>query len=65
MGGARLPGIVEFPTIDQQAVQEFGEVFTNEPERRHLAEYLTGLLVAEKKNVTGSHYEFGQIREAA
>ena len=56
-------GIIEFPTIVQQGVQEFGEVFTNEPERRHLAEYLTGLLVAEKKNVTGINAEFAQTTD--
>ena len=44
-----MPGIVEFPTIVQQAVEQFGAVFANEPERRHFAEYLTGLLVAAKK----------------
>ena len=43
-----MPGIVEFPTIVEEAVKEFGELFANEPERRHFAEYLTGLLVAAK-----------------
>jgi len=53
-----MPGIVEFPTIVQQAAQQFVAIFANEPERRHFAEYLTGLLVAAKKNVSGINAEF-------
>ena len=53
-----MPGIVEFPTIVQQAVAQFGSHFANEPERRHFAEYLTGLLVAERKTVLGINSEF-------
>lgn len=53
-----MPAIIEFPTLVQAAVQEFGEVFANEPERRHFAEYLTGLLVAERKTVSGINREF-------
>jgi SRSO17 transposase len=53
-----MPGIVEFPTLVQQAVEQFGAVFANAPERRHFAEYLTGLLVAAKKNITGINAEF-------
>jgi hypothetical protein len=53
-----MPAIVEFPTLVTAAVQEFGEVFANEPERRHFAEYLTGLLVAERKTVSGINREF-------
>ena len=30
-----MPAIIEFPTIVQHAVKEFGVVFANEPERRH------------------------------
>ena len=55
-----MPSIIEFPTIVQQAVEQFGAVFANEPERRHFAEYLTGLLVAAKKNVTGINAEFAE-----
>jgi hypothetical protein len=53
-----MPAIVEFPTLVTAAVQEFGEVFANEPERRHFAEYLRGLLVAERKTVSGMNREF-------
>lgn len=53
-----MPAIIAFPTIVTEAVAQFGHLFSNEPERVHLAEYLTGLLVAEKKNVTGINREF-------
>lgn len=53
-----MPAIVAFPTIVEHAVKEFGVVFANEPERRHFAEYLTGLLVAERKSVSGINSEF-------
>ena len=53
-----MPTIVDFPTIVKDAVNVFGEVFANEPERRHFAEYLTGLMVAEKKTVSGINREF-------
>lgn len=58
-----MPGIIEFPTIVQQAVEQFGSVFANDPERRHFAEYLTGLLVAEKKNVSGINAEFAETTD--
>ena len=53
-----MPAIVEFPAIVQDAVERFGPVFANEPERRHFAEHLTGLMVAEKKNVARINSEF-------
>lgn len=53
-----MPLIVEFPTVVQEAVAEFGHFFANEPERVHFAEYLTGLLVADKKNVSAIAREF-------
>lgn len=40
-----MPAIVDFPTIVKEALDEFGHLFANEPERIHFAEYLTGLLV--------------------
>ena len=53
-----MPAIVEFPTVIQQALEQFGPLFANEPERRHFAEYLTGLMVAEKKNVNAINRQF-------
>ncbi|MGH9840654.1 MAG: IS701 family transposase [Blastocatellia bacterium] len=58
-----MPGIVEFPTIVERAAQQFGAVFANAPERRHFAEYLTGLLVAAKKNVSGINAEFAETTD--
>jgi hypothetical protein len=55
-----MPAIIELPTLVQEAVEQCGTVFTNEPERRHLAEYLRGLLVAEKQTVSGINAEFAQ-----
>jgi len=53
-----MPAIIEFPTIVEKAVKQFGFVFANEPERRHFAEYLTGLLIADCKTVSGINSEF-------
>jgi DDE family transposase len=58
-----MPAIIEFPTIVEHAVEQFGALFANAPERRHFAEYLTGLLVAAKKNVSGINAEFAQTTD--
>ena len=58
-----MPGIIEIPTIVERAVKEFGDLFLNEPERRHFAEYLTGLLIAERKSVSGINSEFAQTTD--
>jgi len=50
---ALMPTIVDFPTLVKEAVDIFGDLFANEPARRHFAAYLTGLMVAEKKTVSG------------
>ena len=53
-----MPAIVDFPTIVQEALAVFGDVFDTEAARRHFAEYLTGLIVAENKTVSGINREF-------
>jgi hypothetical protein len=53
-----MPTIVDFPTIVKQALEVFGDLFDNEPARRHFAEYLTGLMVAERKTISGINREF-------
>lgn len=53
-----MPTIVDFPTIVKQALEVFGDLFDNAPARRHLAESLTGLMVAERKTVSGINREF-------
>src|SRR5262249_28534897 len=58
MEAASMPTIVDFPTIVQEALAVFGDVFDTEAARRHFAEYLTGLMVAERKTVSGINREF-------
>ena len=53
-----MPAIVEFPSIVQDALDSFGDLFANRPEREHLAEYLTGLMVADRKNVSAISRQF-------
>ena len=53
-----MPAMVDFPTVVQEALVIFGELFDTEPARRHFAEYLTGLIVAENKTVSGINREF-------
>src|SRR5215470_16485991 len=52
-----MPTIMDCPTIVQEALTIFGEVFDTEAARRHFAEYLTGLIVAENKTVSGINRE--------
>lgn len=53
-----MPSVVDFPTIVKDAVEQFGDLFSNEPERVHFAEYLTGLFIAEHKNVSEINRQF-------
>jgi hypothetical protein len=45
--------IVDFPTIVQDALTAVGHVCDTDAARRHFAEYLTGLMVAERTTVSG------------
>jgi hypothetical protein len=58
-----MAAIVGFPHVVQEAIQHFGDLFANEPQRRHFGEYLTGLFVAERKSVLGIHREFADITD--
>jgi hypothetical protein len=58
-----MPGIIEFPQIVQDAVATYGDLFSNECQRRHLAEYLTGLMVAQRKTVLGINREFAETTD--
>jgi hypothetical protein len=53
-----MPVIVDFPTLVKDALAVFGDLFDNEPARHHFAEYLTGLMIAETKTVSGINREF-------
>ena len=58
-----MPGIIAFPTMVEEAVGEFGWMVGYTPERWHFAEYLTGLMVAERKNVSAINTEFAQTTD--
>jgi hypothetical protein len=58
-----MPAIVAFPQIVQLALEEFGDLFANEAQRVHFAEYLTGLFVAARKTVCGINREFAQTTD--
>lgn len=58
-----MPGIVEFPKIIRDAVEEFGAAFGNERQRRHFGEYLCGLILAQRKSVSGINREFAETTD--
>ena len=58
-----MPAIVEFPQVVQDAIKRFGHIFINEPEKQHFGEYLTGLLLAQRKTVNGMNAEFAQTTD--
>jgi hypothetical protein len=58
-----MPAIVEFPQLVQDALAEFGDLFANECQRRHFAEYLTGLFVAQRKTILGIHEAFAHTTD--
>lgn len=53
-----MPAIVEIPTVVVEGLRDFGDLFANHPQRAHIAEYLTGLMVARKKTVNSMSSEF-------
>jgi hypothetical protein len=57
-GDSVMPAILEIPRVVQDALDKFAGLFANEPQRRHFAEYLTGLMVASNKTVSGIQAEF-------
>jgi hypothetical protein len=58
-----MPGIIEYPKLVQDALARYADLFANECQRRHFAEYLTGLFVAERKTVLGIHDEFARTTD--
>jgi hypothetical protein len=55
-----MAGIIEFPQLVQDALDQFADLFANEPQRQHFGEYLTGLMIDERKTVSGISREFAQ-----
>ena len=58
-----MPGIVDLPQVVQAATREFADLFACEPQRRHFGEYLTGLMIAERKSVSGINREFAETTD--
>src|SRR3954469_10293563 len=58
-----MAGIIDFPTVVQEALDHFGALLPTEPQRRHFGEYLTGLFVAERKTVCGINREFARTTD--
>jgi DDE superfamily endonuclease len=58
-----MPAIIEYPKLVQDVLSQYGDLFANECQRRHFAEYLTGLFVAERKTVLGIHDEFADTTD--
>src|SRR5436190_3366012 len=61
--GSAMAAIIEYPKVVLDALEDFGDLLPNEPQRRHFAEYLTGLFVAQRKNVSGINREFAQTTD--
>ena len=58
-----MPAIVDIPQVVKDARDEFADLFSCEPQRRHFAEYLTGLMVAQNKTVSGITDEFADTTD--
>jgi hypothetical protein len=58
-----MAGIIGYPQVVEEALREFGDLLPNEPQRHHFAEYLTGLFVADRKNVSGINREFAHTTD--
>jgi hypothetical protein len=58
-----MGGIIEYPKVVQDALRDYWDLFANEPQRRHFAEYLTGLYVAARKTVSGINAEFARTTD--
>lgn len=53
-----MPAILEIPQVIEDSLEKFADLFANGPQRRHFAEYLTGLMVANNKTISGIQAEF-------
>lgn len=58
-----MAGIIDYPQVVQEALRDFGDLFPNEPQRRHFADYLTGLFVAQRKNVSAITRELARATD--
>lgn len=58
-----MPAIIEIPHVVCESLPHFAELFSNQPQRRHLAEYLTGLMVAGNKTVSGIQADLAETTD--
>jgi hypothetical protein len=58
-----MPAIVAIPQVVEELLVQFGDLFPNEPACVHFAEYLTGLIVADRKTVSGISREFADTTD--
>ena len=58
-----MAAIVQFPAIVEELLETFRKVFPDQRTRRHFGEYLTGLIVARRKNVSAINREFAQTTD--
>lgn len=58
-----MPAILEIPRVVEDVLDQFADLFANQPRRRHFAEYLTGLMVAANKTVSGIQAEFADTTD--
>jgi hypothetical protein len=56
---------VAFPTRVQEALTSVGDGLDTDAARRHVAAYLTGLMVAERQTVRGLNRAFGVTPDQA
>lgn len=58
-----MAAIVQFPAIVEELLKTFVSVFPDKRTREHFGEYLTGLMVAKRKNVSAINLEFAQTTD--
>lgn len=58
-----MAAIVQFPAIVEELLETFGKVFPDKRTREHFGEYLTGLMVAKRKNVSAINREFAKTTD--
>jgi len=57
LGGGVMYPIVKYPSFIESNLLRFEHIF-NKCQKRHFAEYLTGLLVSKKKNISSMNSQF-------
>jgi hypothetical protein len=58
-----MPAVVAIPQVVEELLVQFGDIFPNQPARRHFASSLTGLFIVEHKTVSGITREFADTTD--